>query len=239
MARARPSGGRRRSPDGWPHERANPSYHLLPVNTSEPKFSFEQALRAAERFKSLFPLESHARWCHAGDLRRRRTHLAELAHVVQPLHDTAPLFDPDKLLMGENKPLNQVWLRLDQLLAAAQVQKVYLGAGQGFAWHDHYRVVIYQGIRHRLLICDQEQWGIGLVAATGPKPFVAGMWKRLADLQYRIRPGLRLVGPGGESLAAPTEEKLFELARLPYLAPERRDDAAVPERPTRRERAPK
>src|SRR5688500_7783133 len=137
----------------------------------EARLGYDQALRAAERFRSLFPIDSYANWVFCGGIRREAPTMGEVTHLVHPLSDTAPMFDDAARELGENRPRNLVWLRLDQLVAGQVAHKFYCGSDRGFLWHEHLRGVTYQGIVHRVICAQGRNWGLAMLAATGPRAF--------------------------------------------------------------------
>lgn len=180
-----------------------------------------QARRAAERFKGLFPFDTFSRWEFCGDLRRGADSITECWHVAQPILDTSPLADPERRLLGQNAADNPLWRKLDLLVASGQAQYVYQRE-RGYLWHEHLRAVVYQGVPHHLISANARNWGVALVAATGPREFVRRLWERLEEKGYRVRPGLQLADANGGRVDVPTEDVLFDLAHVGPIKPEHR-----------------
>lgn len=187
----------------------------------------ETARRAIDQFRQEFPTESFAEWQVAGGVRQGTYPLSDIAHVVRPLRDTAPMFDPLHKMSGTNFPRSLVWRRLEQIVASNRAQVVYGGELLGMLWFDHYRAVTYRGIVHHVLSATPENFGLMMVMATGPVEFCQGLVDKLEAKGVKLRPGLRAVGEGGEDVPMPGERVVFETAGLRYLEPTQRRGAAA------------
>jgi hypothetical protein len=191
------------------------------------RLTYDQAVRAAERFRGQFEAGTYVRWVFAGGIRRKAAAHADVVHVVDSLKDSAPLASPAARERGTNRPTPLVWLRLDQLLAAGIVTKRYGGADAGYDWHEHYRAVVHQGVVHRVFLAARANWGAALCACTGPASFAQRLHDRLADADVRARPGLLLADAGGHPVECPTEEHVFALAGVEPIRPEDREGPAA------------
>src|SRR5690349_18556651 len=125
----------------------------------ETRLTYDQAIRAAERMKGLFPAETYKKWIFCGGIRRKAATMAEIVHLIDPMLDTSPLFRKEDRVLGQNCAKSEVWLKLDQLVAGGVMTRCYL-PGAGFLWHDHLRLVVYAGVAHQFLAAGPRNWGL-------------------------------------------------------------------------------
>ena len=81
------------------------------------------------------------------------------------------------------------------------------------------------GIPIDLFRTTHQNWGMGMVVRTGPAEFNIAMMTRFRQLGMEGH-AYGGVTRGRREIECPTEESVFELLGLPYLAPETRTDGA-------------
>src|ERR1700733_7670053 len=65
-----------------------------PASRAKIILSTAHAVRAAERMRTQFPIESFSRWTFAGSLRRGEQSHIEVVHAVKPILERAAFSDP-------------------------------------------------------------------------------------------------------------------------------------------------
>ena len=137
------------------------------------KTPFAEGLAIAREFAKLF--EGCAeRWTIAGSLRRRRPEIGDVEHVVIPTLG-------EVTLPGEMFPRtgSLLWAKLEQLLAAGDVEKATYGETLSNRWGEKYRGVLYKGMKHEIFTADANNWGPILAIRTGPAEFSEELVTRL------------------------------------------------------------
>jgi DNA polymerase/3'-5' exonuclease PolX len=210
------------------------------MSATETKRPYAQALEDAEAFRALFPPATYVRWEIAGSLRRRKSEVGDVEHVVIPAFGDVERGDG---LFSTRERTNLLWFHLDSLMrGTAGLEKHWYGNGN--RWGEKYRGVDYRGANHEIFIATVDNWGATLAIRTGPVEFskrlVTGLLRnhrRNKDGQvWRCRdcPTVCPVGTEKcpdcdgtglipvEAISVPTEELYFELSGIGFVPPERR-----------------
>ena len=197
------------------------------MSTTEGKIALPAAIAAAEKFRALFPPEMFRRWVVAGSVRRERTEIGDIEHVVEPAVvevRSAGLFGA--VAAGVRTPLLN---RLDELAAQGVIERAVYPDGK-HRWGDRYRGVLFEGVRHELFMTDRANWGPILAIRTGPALLSQRLVTALASRGlYRQQDGyVRYAGGrnAGEIRMVATEEEYFSLCGLAYIEPRDRDRVA-------------
>jgi len=81
----------------------------------------------------------------------------------------------------------------------------------------------FEGRPLELWVVPESAFGAALALQTGSEAFAEGLRRRAAELGLRLHEEGLFGGEG--RLETPTEERLFELLRIPFVPPERREEA--------------
>lgn len=154
----------------------------------------------------------------AGSLRRKVKLVGDIELVAIPKRR------PD--LFGQPGQASLLWEKLDSL-----VGREYFRAGEkyrAFEWKN-----AAEKIKVDLFTAEPENFGLIYLIRTGSADFSHHVVKKLADVCYPSHGGWVRRAPGRwdwsdkekdgfEKIETPTEEKVFEYARIPYRTPEQR-----------------
>lgn len=189
------------------------------MSTTLTKRSHREALADAEDFKALFPAGSYERWEFAGSLRRKKSEVADIEHVVIPRFVDAK----GDGLFGEVVRTNALWNVLDALLADGTVTKHLYGETRTTRWGDKYRGADFRGFNHELFTADANNFGAIYLIRTGPADFSERFVSRLKDRGvYRQQDGYLQSVLSGGMIPVPDEATYFEMAGMSPVEPERR-----------------
>lgn len=186
------------------------------MSTTTAKRTLAHALADAEAFKSLFDPSLYERWEFAGSLRRRKSEVGDVEHVIIPRFE------------GE---LNCLWHRLDELVKAGTLTKHIYGdqnapgllfAGGSPRWGEKYRGVDFRGFNHEIFTADLDNWGPTLAIRTGPWEFSKMLVTNLPRRGFVNEGGYVKIESTGERISVPSEEEYFKLCGVKFLPPERR-----------------
>lgn len=189
------------------------------MSTTTVKRPWAQAMEDAESFRALFPAACIERWEFAGSLRRRKSEVADIEHVVIPAFGDVPRGDG---LFTVQERVNLLWHHLDAMVKAGTVSKHVYG-GAGYRWGDKYRGVDYRGFNNEIFCADADNWGNTFLIRTGPAEFSQRVVTRLKDGgMYRQVEGYLIHVHTADRVPVPDEETYFRLAGMQYVPPERR-----------------
>lgn len=108
---------------------------------------------------------------------------------------------------------------MDELLKDGTVQKALYGEKQTTRWGDKHRGLMYEGARCEIFSAEPGNWGYVLWLRTGPAD--ANKW--MMQLLKRRDPTLKSIESWWHRehtrLDTPSEESVFALFGLPYIAP--------------------
>ena len=205
------------------------------MSTTTVKRRLAQAIADAEAFRAQFPPACYSLWTVAGSARRRLAYVGDVEHVIVPCRGEA---DVAGTLFGETEPVNLLWRRLDELVAAGQIQQhIYsmpeLGESNSspaaglyphkLKWGPKMRGCDFRGFRHELYTADSDNLGAQLAIRTGPADF-----SRMLVTQLRRR-GLKndegyVWDARGNKVSVPTEQAYFACCGVAMVAPALRFD---------------
>jgi hypothetical protein len=144
------------------------------MSTATIKRSHADALADAEAFRALFPVACYSRWEFAGSLRRGRSEVSDVEHVIIPAIGEIP----GGGLFAEPQRVNLLWHRLDALYSGRQVEKHLYGSHHQsgaplYRWGEKHRGVDFRGFNHEMFCAhaDGSNWGPTLAIRTGPAEF--------------------------------------------------------------------
>jgi DNA polymerase/3'-5' exonuclease PolX len=189
------------------------------------KRSYAQAHADAVEFRAMFPLDCYERWEIAGSLRRGKSEVGDVEHVVIPRVVEQPMG-----LFGASEPKNLLWHHLDALVDGRRLAKhlyvSHLADGSeriGPRWGDTYRGVDFNGFNHEIFCATQDNYGAILAIRTGPAEFSQMLVTRMKQGgMYRQQDGAVVHVASGERVSVPDEETFFKLAGMRYVRPEDR-----------------
>jgi hypothetical protein len=140
------------------------------MSTTATKRPLASALADAEAFRRIFPSAVYGRWEVAGSIRRGRSEVGDVEHLVIPR--IGDLADPGDLF-GETQPTNLLWHQLDAMVTVGHVQPhVYQTVrGPQHRWGELYRGVSFRGFNHEIWTASPQSWGSLLLIRTGPAEF--------------------------------------------------------------------
>jgi|GEM_PF-685206 len=181
------------------------------MSTTATKRSYADALRDAEAFRDLFPRGSYADWEIAGSLRRRKSEVGDVEHVVMPQFAARTVPGDGLFASSVTETVNLVWHRLDELVADGTVAKhvystridpnVTFKRGDDFKangpakeipvyrWGDKYRGVDFRGFNHEIFMAAADNWGSVLAIRTGPAEYSQWLVTRLRGQNRRNKDG--------------------------------------------------
>lgn len=161
----------------------------------------------------------------AGSLRRERSEVGDIELVAIPKVETVirPIAGD---LFGDSKPVevNRLWEQLD-----FTVGRSYTKCG------PRYRQFVYKGVKVDLFTATPNTWGWIFLIRTGPWEFSHHVAVALNKASYTGTGGaihkgeLKLVDgawklvPKGDPIKTPTEQDVFDLARIPFREPRQRN----------------
>jgi DNA polymerase/3'-5' exonuclease PolX len=130
------------------------------------KRAHHQAMQDAVAFRNLFPHTLWDRWEFAGSLRRNRSDVGDVEHVVIPC--MAPRGQAG--LFSDAAPVNILWDRVEELLQLGSIGKhVYETVkGPQFRWGEKYRGIEFRDFNHEIFIADSRNWGSVFAIRTVP-----------------------------------------------------------------------
>ena len=170
---------------------------------------------AAELVAELSPYTANI--AVAGSIRRRRPEVRDIEIVAVPADPISRLD-----LFGNATVVSTT---LHQLLEVLRSQGVIRPDAEVPRWGQKYRRFSYRGATVDLFIVEQGNWGYQLVLRTGPAAWNVGLVTP-ASRGGLLPPGVTAAGGylrrGGQPLQTPTEQDVFELLGLPWVAPEER-----------------
>src|SRR5438034_9732789 len=112
------------------------------------KRSYADALAAAENCRELFPPRCWCRWEFAGSLRRKKSEVGDIEHVIIPSFqvclDTSGLFQQKVLI-------NELWFKLDYFVSIGYVSQHVHASGAG-CWGEKHRMVKFEGNVHDIYL---------------------------------------------------------------------------------------
>lgn len=176
-----------------------------------------RALADAEAFRDLFH-GCYRQWQIAGSLRRKKPEVADVEHVVVPNYENIDVGDG---LFREQRKVNSIWHRMDQLVAEGRLTKHWYGNGNRYG--EKYRGVDFCGFNHEVFSATKETWGAILLIRTGPAEFSQRVVTRLRDGgMYRQIEGETIHVASGMPVEVPGEEAYLSLAGMSWVPPEGR-----------------
>lgn len=193
------------------------------MSTATAKRLFADALEDAEAFRAMFPTTCYQRWEFAGSLRRGRSEVGDVEHVV------IPEFGDVKGggLFGDPKRVNLLWDSLDRIVQAApDIGKHLYGSTETgaplYRWGEKYRGVDFRGFNHEVFCADADNWGAVLLIRTGPAEFSQRVVTALRDGgMYRQLEGY-LRNREGHMVPVRTEQDYLRFAGMKWTEPKDR-----------------
>jgi hypothetical protein len=131
-----------------------------------------------------------------------------MVHVVQPAAGGLFGADVDRLF----------WSRLDSVADNLGC----ITAVKPEAWKPHFRTYKFQGLSHSIVLATPDNWGLVMVAATGPRTFWDRVLLGLDKAGMDVTDSWHAVTPHGELVPLPTENQVLTLAGFPHLDPSQR-----------------
>lgn len=184
-----------------------------------PKHPYREALEAAEAFKALFPPACYSAWEFAGSLRRHRSEVGDLDHVVVPNFGDIVA---GNTLFAVPERANLLWHHLNAMVKGHVVDKDLRG-GAGPCWGEKHRSIRHGKYKHEIYLADVDNWGSVLAIRTGPGEFSRMLVTQLAaGGVYRQQDGY-VVDRDGQRVPVPTEEDYFRVCGVTYQKPHTRD----------------
>lgn len=200
------------------------------------RFGAAVAVEEAEKVRDLFA-DCIVQGCVAGSLRRGKTEVGDVEHVIIPRLDAGGLFG--------SEPVNLLLERLDELVRTGRLCKAVKSDGKT-RWGARYRAVTLPGgptggrLHHELWMGDDANWGSLLCIRTGPQEFSTLVVTKLREkglcndhgyVRHLVRvptpAGGFIEEPGSVIVAAPTEEEYLRLAGIKYAEPHQREALAT------------
>jgi len=165
----------------------------------------------------------------AGSIRRQAREASDIDLVAIPIIDMVERPIPGDLFhQREIVQVNRLWEGLDLMLSGHYVQ-----GGERSRWF----IAPNETIQVQVSTCEEGNWGNILLIRTGPwqysKRVVTALLKARRpsyDAWVRLAPDIGPTDWTEAELSAmpkvqtPTEEKIFQLARLPHLLPHQRSE---------------
>jgi DNA polymerase/3'-5' exonuclease PolX len=195
------------------------------MSTATEKRTYAKALHDALDFQELFA-GCADRWEIAGSIRRRKTEVADVEHVVIPKRGMRPV--PGSMF-GQMDEFSLLWLRCDELLADGTIAKhVYPvthadgSASTRTMWGEKYRGCEFRGFNHEIFTATEDSWGAILAIRTGPAEFSQRLVTALHPRGLQCDGGRVKYKRDGSTYAVPTEEKFFEACGVEWIEPEAR-----------------
>jgi DNA polymerase/3'-5' exonuclease PolX len=182
----------------------------------------EEAERAAEAFRDLFPRDTYRHWTVAGSVRRRKEWVSDIEHVV------VPAMEPPRQasMFGDGEPTNKLWQWLEHVVMQGRtVMAQYVDRNGRITnrWGSLYRGVQHDGWKHEIFTADEMNLGAQLLIRTGPAQFSHSfVGHLLAGGRYRQRDGYLIGRSTGAAVPVPDERTYFQLAGLAWIEPEDR-----------------
>ncbi len=159
----------------------------------------------------------------AGSIRRRKTMVGDVELLAIPRMVRVAVVDASDLFKPvTHTTVNQLWAALDEF--AAQRKLLYIRQGEryrAFRWPFH-----GDSIQVDLFTATAETWGNQFMIRTGSAEFSQLMMARYRVAGYASVDGAvhRLVdGKPADAIPTPTEESVFQIAGMKYVAPQFRE----------------
>jgi DNA polymerase/3'-5' exonuclease PolX len=161
------------------------------------------------------------RWEIAGSVRRQKSEVGDVEHVVIPRIGEVP----GENIFGAKERVNLLWHRIDQLVNAGKLTRHVYGAGSKVSnrWGEKYRGVDFRGFNHEIFCADASNWGCIYTIRTGSAEFSHQLVARmLRQGLYRQQGGHVIHVKSGERVKCPDERTFFRLCGAELIQPERR-----------------
>lgn len=182
--------------------------------TPKAKIPLKEALPVASRLADL--LRPACRRIEvAGSIRRRRAEVGDIEIVAIPKIEEIEVPRAQLGLFGEQptekKSVNRLWEAVHRL------NVLHLKGG------DKYQQFVFDGLKVDLFTCAEGNWGWALLVRTGSDNFSRFIAGRLNDNGYTSRDFWIESRWGSlKKIETPAEEDVFNLAKQPFLSPEKR-----------------
>ena len=181
------------------------------------------ALEIAKDFRGLFNPGTFAKWRFAGSIRRGRSNVKDIEHVI------IPVFRDRLDMLGQVEGrVNLLWEQLDAMVESSRVDKALYRRKDSpkltFRWGEKYRGVDYQGIKHELFLASPENWGVIFGIRTGSALFSQHVvTEMLRGGVYRVQGGNLTLQKDGSIVPCASEQDWFAAARMEWLKPSQRE----------------
>jgi DNA polymerase/3'-5' exonuclease PolX len=197
------------------------------MSATATKRSLQEAQNDAIIFRMIFE-GCFERWEIAGSVRRRKSEVGDVEHVVIPRVGEV---DGDNIF-GASVTANLLWHRLDQLVAAGKLTKHVYDAwedditGQkrmSHRWGEKYRGVDFRGFNHEIFCADADNFGCIYAIRTGSADFSRQLVDRMRiNGLYRQQGGYVVHVRSGTRVPCPNEETFFKLCGREFVPADRR-----------------
>jgi DNA polymerase/3'-5' exonuclease PolX len=169
------------------------------------------------------------RWCIAGSLRRGRSEVHDIEHVMLPVYGTVPV--EGSLFPRE---ANLLWHALEAMARAGTARPHNYRASDLNPMHrlgDRYRGydLLFRGewVHHEFFAAEPTTWGAILTIRTGPPLFSELVMRAFnARREYRQKDGELVDLTTLARVPVTSEEAYLALAGLPFVEPHNRDQYA-------------
>lgn len=195
------------------------------MSTTALKRPLAEAQADAEAFRDLFA-ECYERWTIAGSVRRGKSEVGDVEHVVIPTQRDRII--PGSMF-GEMESVNALLVRMDELLDAGvlvkhtyDVNRADGTTGERQMWGDKYRGIDFRGHMHEVFCATPAGWGAILAIRTGPADFSKRLVTSLHPRGLQCEGGRVKYKRDGKVYATPTEESFFVACGVPWLEPKER-----------------
>lgn len=182
-----------------------------------------EAIEDAKAFRDLFPVECYERWEIAGSVRRRKSEVADVEHVIIP----RVVEEPGSGLFAEPERINKLWKALEEHRQFGAVAKhCYGSTGAGaplYRWGEKYRGVDFRGHIHEMFTATPINWGAILLIRTGPADYSERVVTKIkSGGMYRQQDGQLIHVASGQPVGVPDEKTYLRLAGMKWLEPAQR-----------------
>lgn len=187
-----------------------------------PKRTFVQAYGDAQALISLMD-GSYKRWEIAGSVRRAKSEVGDVEHVVIPRIDNIPGEPTMFGEPGDHEIMNITLERLDHLEAIGEIVKAIYPNGTT-RWGEKYRGFMFRGFRHEVFLCEPGNWGNILAIRTGPAEFSQRCVTNLIHRGYK-QDGGYVIDPSTnppKRYPCPEEIDFLKMCGMAWIEPEDR-----------------
>ena len=187
--------------------------------SSDAKQPLALAREVAERFYNLFPSDSFVRWTVAGSIRRKVPQAGDIEFVVIPQFAERDVRQEGEMF-AEMRVVNDVWHRLDGLVATGKVKRATYPDGRQ-RWGEKARGVEFNGFKIEIYSATPDNWGNILAIRTGPDSYSKMLVTNMKRTGRKQKDGFAY-DEHDHLQPCPEEEDFFSMCRVRWTDPTRR-----------------